>query len=54
MAETGSSDRAGGETVELTQRGFYASNSYRLSNGDTWQHYDEEGNLEPFSRKQRC
>ena len=23
--------------------GFYASNGYRLSNGDTWQHYDEEG-----------
>ena len=42
------------ENGGIWQRGFYASNGYRLSNGDTWQYYDEEGNLEPFSRKQRC
>ena len=34
----------------IWQRGFYVSNGHRLSNGDTWQFYDEEGNLEPFSK----
>ena len=32
----------------IWQRGFYVYNGRRLSNGDAWQYYDEEGNLEPF------
>ena len=45
------------EDGKVMQRGFYLSNGRRFGIeefGDTWEHYDEEGNLEPFSRKQRC
>ena len=39
------------EDGKVMQRGFYLSNGSRLGieeYGDTWEHYDEEGNLECF------
>ena len=39
------------EDGKVMQRGFYLSNGSRLGKkefGDTWEHYDEEGNLEFF------